>query len=56
MEWCDSLPEKAGKYIVKTETNFLKKELILTAEMTISEKGDKNWSFNNQKFKYYLKE
>ena len=55
MKWCDELPEVAGNYVVKTETDFMGKELVFIATLNISEKGEKSWNFKNQKFKCYLK-
>lgn len=55
MVWSDELPEIAGNYVVKTETDFLGKELVMLATLNISDKGEKSWNFKNQKFKAYLK-
>ena len=56
MKWTNHYPEEAGEYIVKTETDFLKRESVMKATMTISPNGEKNWNFKNQQFKSYLNE
>ncbi len=56
MEWSNELPEKDGKYIVKTESTLLKTEHVMYATLHTNEKGQKIWSFKNQSFKSYLKD
>ena len=56
MEWSNEIPEKDGKYIVKTVSTVLKTENVMYATLHTNEKGQKIWSFKNQLFKEYLKE
>lgn len=60
MEWNTELPEKDGKYIVKTESfygpgNFHRSEGVLQATLHTNDKGHKSWNFKNQFFVAYLK-
>lgn len=60
MEWItitnnDSLPDKAGKYIIETLT-FMNGKNRFEARMTISEKGNKSFDISNQKAVKWLKE
>ncbi len=55
MEWSNELPEKDGRYIVKTESTVLNTEYVMYAEIHTNEKGKRIWSFKNQLFKSYLK-
>lgn len=54
------LPEKPGKYLVATETNFLKKRHKLEATLHISKKEDGSfkhtWDVNNQNVTHWYKE
>ncbi len=54
--WSEQLPDKPGKYIVKTVSKLLGTEHVMFAHLHINEKGEKNWSFKNQLFKSYLLE
>lgn len=56
MEWIYTEPDKPGEYIVKTESNILKRKNVLLAHLNIDEKEKKSWSFSRQKFIAYLKE
>lgn len=56
MHWCNELPDKPGKYVVRTKTDFLEREIYMLATLYISDKGDKSWDFKNQTFQAYLKE
>ena len=55
MNWCYNVPDKSGKYIVQTVSNVLKITRTLDAVLSFDSKGKPHWSFNNQKFKCYLK-
>ena len=56
IEWVQSLPEKDGKYIVKTKSTILRTEYVMYAHIHTDEKGKRHWSFKNQTFVEYLKE
>lgn len=58
MNWNTDLPEKDGKYIVKTKTihPILKNEHVMYATIRTSENGKRAWSFTNQTFLAYLQE
>jgi hypothetical protein len=58
MNWTTELPEKDGKYIVKTESRYgvyFTTNHVLEATLHTNEKGQKSWSFKNQIFVAYLK-
>lgn len=56
IKWEASLPEKPGKYIVKTKSFVLGTENVMYAIFHIDERGRSHWSFKNQIFIEYLKE
>ena len=56
MEWIFTLPEKDGKYVVKTTSSVLGTEQVMYATIHTDEKKKRHWSFKNQNFKAYLKE
>jgi len=61
MEWIYELPEKDGKYVVKTlsKVNMFitwTKEYVMNAEVHTNEKGKRIWSFSGQEFLAYLKQ
>lgn len=49
------LPEKDGRYIVKTKSTVLGTENVMYANISTNEAGKRSWSFNNQTFVSYLK-
>lgn len=59
MEWTNIIPEKDGRYIVKTKSNhqfsYLFTEHVMYADLHTNEKYQKIWSFKNQIFLAYLK-
>lgn len=55
MKWINKIPDKPGKYVVQTESDVLKTIRTLDAVLTFDSKNRPRWSFNNQKFKRYLK-
>lgn len=58
MDWTTELPEKDGKYIVKTESRYgqyFTNTHVLEATLHTNDKGQKSWSFKNQIFVGYLK-
>lgn len=59
MNWNTNLPDKPGRYIVKTISkygfnNCFKSERVFESNLSINEKGIKSWSFKNQLFVAYL--
>jgi hypothetical protein len=54
MHWCYEVPKSSGKYIVQTITDF-GNSYTMNATLTFDSKNKPHWSFNNQKFKCYLK-
>jgi hypothetical protein len=58
MNWTTELPERDGKYIVKTESKYggyFTTNHVLEATIHTNEKGQRSWSFKNQIFVAYLK-
>jgi len=58
IEWSTELPEKSGKYIVKTKSTAdipecMKRESAIEANYNAE---TKKWNFTNQIFVKYLKE
>ncbi len=52
--WSEELPDKPGRYVVKTVSKLLGTEHVLLANFFVNDKGEKNWNFKNQLFKSYL--
>ena len=61
MEWNTELPEKDGKYVVKTQSSYgpngvVTHDNVLQSTLSTNTKGQRHWTFKNQKFIAYLKE